>query len=562
MLRRRLIVCVCFGRLLFACSNPAFDSTLAAGPDSSAGSGSDSSAGSGSDSNAGSGSDSSAGSGGADTPSQAGAASETASGGAAGDGGADTTLTGGTAPSGAGSAGNVGSAGPPVTVSGGGDGPVTVPGGGDVTSVVTSPLILTPSFDPSIYDYYVRCAAGDNALTVTSTDGNGTASQQLTLTPDQLAAVDSRYWIHCLPSDFPTITVTRGGTPTPGYYLVNSSLYGTVLDTNGVPVWYTRGSAAINVALLAPNTLSLMPNYKPDLGNDSTTPFEILSLTSDSVTTVASPDGQTDVHEFETLANGDHLLFTAPLTTGVDLTGLQSFGADSAILDCKVLELSPSGDVVWSWLASDHVDPARESLEPLAMTALSTDFVDVFHCNSIAVDDIGNLMISMREANAVFYVNRSTGQVEWKLGGTAYNKDGAALIAVQGDSQTTFSMQHDARFLPNGDVSLFDDHGAGPGVARGIEYAIDHVAGVATPVFQFLGTAASLYQGSFRRYADGASVIGWGYVPTDPRTFTEVDATGKDVFDVAFGAGNVSYRAVKVPLSDLDIGLLRSASGK
>jgi hypothetical protein len=55
---------------------------------------------------------------------------------------------------------------------------------------------------------------------------------------------------------------------------------------------------------------------------------------------------------------------------------------------------------------------------------------------------------------SVYYVDRTTGTVLWKLGGTPYNKDGATYIEVTGDPQTTFRMQHDARFLPNGDISL------------------------------------------------------------------------------------------------------------
>ena len=230
--------------------------------------------------------------------------------------------------------------------------------------------------------------------------------------------------------------------------------------------------------------------------------------------------------------------------------------------DVEIQEIDPSGKLVWSWLASDHIDPVQESLEPMSETVAGTSLVDVFHVNAIDVDGLGNLLVSARHANALFYVDRSSGNVVWKLGGTAYNKDGASHIEVVGDPQTTFNMQHDGRFLPNGDVSLFDDHGATAGVARGVEYAIDYDDGTATPVFQFSGVAQSEYEGSFRRYSDGESVIGWGYVATDPRVVTEVNASGQDVLDIAFSGGESSYRAVKVPLTQVDIALLRAATAK
>jgi len=486
-------------------------------------------------------------------------------------GGSAGSQTGGSSSSGAagdglgGASGNASAAGgtarsdPGTAGEAGGTSVIELP---TVTSLVTSPLELTPSFSSSIADYYVRCAAGDNALTVTTTEADEPHVQTLTLSPNQATTIAGQYWIRCLPPDFPGIVMKRPGSPTPGYYLVNSTTYAIVFDTHGVPVWYAHGSAVSNVDSPFPNSVSLMPNYASGAGNDSTSPFEVRSLATNLVTRVASPSGLTDLHELRALANGDYLLYTTPLTAGIDLTGLQAYGANATIADCEIEELDPSGNLVWSWLASAHVEAARESLEQAPEMAGSTPVIDVFHCNSIEPDPGGNLLISMRHTNALYYIDRATGQVLWKLGGTAYNKDGAALIAVQGDSETTFSMQHDARFRPNGNISLFDDHGAAPGVARGMEYAIDHDAGIATPVFQFLGTAASLYEGSFRRYDDGESVVGWGYVPTDARFLTEVDAQGNDVFDLTFSTSEVTYRAVKVPLTQLDIGLLRSTSGE
>jgi hypothetical protein len=273
---------------------------------------------------------------------------------------------------------------------------------------------------------------------------------------------------------------------------------------------------------------------------------------------VGSP---TDLHEFRLLPNGDHLIFTYVMKTGVDLTGLQAFGAGETMVDVQIQELDPGGDLVWTWNASDHIDPVQESLEPAADTVNGATVIDVYHLNAIDVDAAGNLLVSSRHANAVFYVNKATGTVLWKLGGTTYNKDGASHIAVVNDPESTFSMQHDARFRPNGDVSLFDDHGAGEGLARGVEYAVDFTAGTATPVFQYLGLGQSQYEGSFRRDSDGESVIGWGYVANDPRIITEINAAGQDVFDVA-SSGTNSYRAIKVPVAQLDIGLLRANTAK
>ncbi len=435
----------------------------------------------------------------------------------------------------------------------------------DVVAIGVSPLTLIPSFSPAIHDYYVRCNSGHNSVTVTVTDGSGSQSTSPDLVEDEEIDVRGEYWIRCLPHDFPMIGVAThpdAGTPTPGWYLVNNGAYAIVLDTNGTPVWYARGTSASDVDALTPNAISFMPDSMGPFSYSSGTRFEIHALDTLTVKTVMAVGSPTDTHDFRLLPNGDHLLLTYPIESNVDLTGLQAFGSDATIADCEVQEIDPAGNLVWSWRAIDHVDPTQESSEPSVLNVNGASIVDVFHFNSIDVDAKGNLLLSARHTNAIFYVDRATGKVLWKVGGSAYNKDGAAHIQIVGDPQTAFNMQHDARFLANGDISLFDDHGATPGVARGVEYTIDLAAGTAAVVFQFSGVAQSQYEGSFRRYPDGESVIGWGYVATDPRVVTEINAAGEDVLDITFGGGSPSYRAVKVPLSQLDIGVLRATTAK
>jgi hypothetical protein len=433
-----------------------------------------------------------------------------------------------------------------------------------VTSISVSPLALVPTFSPDVQDYYVRCAAGTNEVHVEVTDAVGTTTTTYDLVPDQALVIRDQYWIRCLPPDFPTITTSSpsGKSPTPGYYLLNSTAYGMVLDTRGTPIWYARGSSPANVDAQQTNLISLMPASTAPFGTSPTSDFELHALGAETTTSVRAVGSPTDGHEFRLLSNGDALVFTYPIRADVDLAGLESFGDDELMADCEIQEIDPTGKVVWSWLASDHVDPVTESLEPGVDSLNGQPLIDAFHCNSIDVAANGDLLISMRQTNAVFYVDRGTGDVVWKLGGTAVNKDGAACIRLVDDPEVDFNLQHDARFLPNGDISLFDDHGAGLGVARGVEYAIDHDAGTATVAWQFLGMNASAFEGSFRRYLDGESVIGWGGNAPDTRVVTEVDSDGNDVFDVSFAPQVSPYRAVKVPLSRLDIGMMRVTAGR
>ncbi len=86
--------------------------------------------------------------------------------------------------------------------------------------------------------------------------------------------------------------------------------------------------------------------------------------------------------------------------------------------------------------------------------------------------------------------------------------------------------------------------------------------GQATVAWQHKGAVSSSATGSFRISADGSRVIGWGLGGTPDLAFTEVDVNGNDLLDFDFTDGNATYRAIKVPLSAFDLGVLRSAAGQ
>ena len=122
-------------------------------------------------------------------------------------------------------------------------GPVTLRvEGAQLGDVTTSGLRLTPSFTASTTDYVLRCHPGANTIGITLTGASGgvvrvgslsgtQVSSSVTLEENQalvLEATDpsgeatTSYWIRCLPSDFPALTVTKPGSPPPGWYLTGN----------------------------------------------------------------------------------------------------------------------------------------------------------------------------------------------------------------------------------------------------------------------------------------------------------------------------------------------------
>ncbi len=492
-------------------------------------------------------------------------------------------------------------------------------------------LTLVPAFSPSVHDYYVRCAAGANALTVSMAASSGALSslsqpaasppavaQTLSVTVTENQAIvaiatqgtaSTDYWVRCLPHDFPMLEMTahpEAGAPPAGYYLVGnltpttSGGYAMALNGDGVPVWYyamPAGLGAADVDSVVSGAMSFMP-YSATAAEQ----FEIHQLSPESKSTIAPTGYVTDVHELRMLPSGNYLVLSYPLKSGVDLTGLsvastgdggvESLGPDSTIQDCAVVEFDPSGTVVSTWLASDHFDPAQDSTLPLTgfgPGATSPDggvVYDVFHCNSIDVDPAnGNLLVSAREMDSIFYVDRPTGKVLWKMGGAVASKDLATYVSVP----DPFFRQHDARLLPgwssscaggSGQISLFDDETEKPGPARGVVYDVvvgggdggapgcdggtpldGGTPGQATLAWQYKGQLSTTATGSCRISPDGSRVIGWGLGGTPNLAFTEVDVNGNDLLDFSFPDGNSTYRAIKVPLIAFDLGVLRSTAG-
>jgi len=471
-----------------------------------------------------------------------------------------------------------------------------------LASLAVSPLALSPQFSPSTFDYVLRCAAGSNAVTIDATAVPGgsvrlvapvttppssSQSNAVSLTENQAAIVEAtdgqgqaaRYWIRCLPHDFPPINVTlhpTAGSPTPGWYVTanipasGTRSYAMILDTNGTPVWYKRPSqgSALDVTPLGHDTVAFMSTTATAFTTDPASAFDVYNLDNHQTSQVRTVGVPTDLHEFRRLPNGDTLLLSYPLKGGVDLTGLPATpapGPNSTIADCEVQEVDPQGNLVFKWDASDHIDPVTETTLAPSSTVGGQTVYDVFHCNSVDESPSGDLLVSARHLNAVFDIRRSDGKIVWKMGGKPVNKDGAQIITITNYSGGSLALQHDARFLPNGDVSVFDDQ-SGHGAAQALELAIDFNAGTAHPVFQFGSPRNESTQatGSFRRYSDGHSVIGWGIITfggINDMLFSEVDAAGNDVIDAAFGTGDSAYRVVKAPSARFDINVLRRTAG-
>jgi hypothetical protein len=469
---------------------------------------------------------------------------------------------------------------------------------GSLRDLAVSPGALVPPFARDAHDYGVVCAAGDNSwhiaappvpgatVTIAGADGSGNLvvheNDLVDITVQFPGGSTDHYFVRCLPHDFPTLAVDRPDDPTPGWYLLSSGLgaapgtgsYALILDDHGAPVWYHKTpQTVIDVKRLPNGHLAWTPLLGGAFGVNPTGAYEERNLDASLVRTWATVGTPTDHHELLPLSNGNMLMASYHFRSNVNVSALgASFTSPANVVDAWIQEIRPDGTVAWEWHSEDHIAVAETRAQVDGVTIVfgtaQGPVVDLVHLNSLDADPVtGNVVVSGRHVDAVFEIRRNPGglddgKVLWKLGGSAPTDPATKDLTLVGDALDGPRRQHDARILPNGHISLFDNETSHAGApARGAEYALDLGAGSATLVWQYARPdgANSPAQGSTRRLTDGSSVVNWG-VFTD--AFVDLEPFGHLALAVQQMPQGYSYRVVKEPKASFDVAALRQNAGK
>src|SRR5215217_694902 len=201
-----------------------------------------------------------------------------------------------------------------------------------------------------------------------------------------------------------------------------------------------------------------------------------------------------------------------------------------------------SGEVLFEWHSLEHVG-LDETYATVSQDG-SPGF-DYLHANSIEVDYDNNLLISARETFAVYKIDRDAGEVMWRLGG---KKSDFGM-----GEGTRFAFQHDARRLPDGTISIFDNgttifHG-------GLPEAVEESRAIVLELNEEQMSASLVreYTHPDKQYADAAGnaqvlnngdvFVGWGRA----LAISEFSHDGKLLFDLRLQPENRSYRAFRFP---------------
>lgn len=243
-----------------------------------------------------------------------------------------------------------------------------------------------------------------------------------------------------------------------------------------------------------------------------------------------------DLHEL-TLTERDTALVVSYRTRTWDLTSVGG-RTDGQVIDSVVEEIDvASGEVLLHWSGLDHI-PLSESDVPVALAGDGP--WDHLHVNGVAVDEDGNLIVTARSSQAVYKIDRSTGEVLWKLGG------GASTLVLGVGARCNWP--HDAHPTGAGVYRIFDN-GANVGMegyeSRVVWIHADPARGVATHVRQITHPEhlSSSVEGNAQGLPNGNTLVGWGRAGR----ISEFSADGELLFDAMTPDGNgwTTYRVFR-----------------
>lgn len=241
-----------------------------------------------------------------------------------------------------------------------------------------------------------------------------------------------------------------------------------------------------------------------------------------------------DAHDF-ILLDEDHYIAESYFEKTVNNIPSQLNPVKDAKVVAAIIQEVKNGQVIWEWQSTDHPELYLTSQESNKFSD-NNETDDYAHLNSVFIDPRdNNLICSFRHMNQILKINRQTGDIIWRLGGT--NSD----FPLTNDQK--FYRQHDVTLADNNQTLLIFDNGSSvhrPNT-RIVEFKLDEVNKTVTG-FNAVTAPDNIFadaMGSVQKRGN-TYFIGWGLVPQ----VTEMDVNSGEIkFDMKMK--NPSYRAFK-----------------
>jgi len=460
---------------------------------------------------------------------------------------------------------------------------------------------LTPAYSAKISDYTTRCSAPVKVSVKSSRSEpvsvdrasfkSGAFSKFVLLKPGQgfsLRVGNGKkaftQWVRCLPDDFPLWQTKRssGSTvqllllaptmyldifrlPLPKRLVKEKNRYVIISDGNGVPVWWYKDPVAApwDVQLISSSSLA-WSHFKWYNESSVDAYYQRFNWEGKKLGRIQSPAPKPDYREAAKTVDGNYFMISseprdcpAQIKECVDLS---AYGgpAQATVVDSVIEKVSPSGKWLWKWSTRNHLDPseAQRWIRPPRSSTISTLLPDgrigwrLFHINAVKEHGSG-ILFSARHGDAIYRIKQSSGQVDWKIGGTETKQS----IPMQSNTSRgmPFVGPHDIRVLPDGTFTAYDN-----GIKLRAPTAVHfRVQGrIATQLARTSDAAAdlSICCGSAQLLQSGNWLINQG----GGSRITEISVSGSQLFSLTLPDKLFSYRVQEISQSQLAVSRLRS----
>lgn len=351
------------------------------------------------------------------------------------------------------------------------------------------------------------------------------------------------------------------------YGFSSQAMYGQpgalILDNEGNPVWFRPLSSPnlMNtdfrmqildckpVLTFWQGTLATPPAYTnaPPGSSEPGSCYYILDNTYAVIKTISAKKGFTsDIHEF-LLTPNNTALFLSTKAVPMDLT---PYGGpkDGYVQDFAIQEINlHTNKLVFFWSALDHI-PLTDTYEPASSATSSNNIWDAYHLNSIGLtDSVDDILVSGRSTWTIYRINKPTGTIVWQLGGKQSN------FTIESGAE--FSWQHDARFLSNNRISMFDDNSDGssdagpPSHGLILQLDLDNMNAFLYRSYYHDPNITVASQGNLQTLANGNKFVGWGqsqyYSEYKKAGNTENNPALNLLYDAQMPSSNYTYRAYR-----------------
>ena len=316
------------------------------------------------------------------------------------------------------------------------------------------------------------------------------------------------------------ISVHTSGRQSPGYFLISGVYDDSVglVDNSGRFLFGRQTGPTVNMQPTPSGGYSYFDGYLQAyvVVDSKFDPIDTVAVTSPYVT---------DFHEGYQTEDGRFILLGTE-TRVIDMSRVVPGGVpDATVIGAVVQELDRQRNLTFEWRSLDHV-PVTESTIDVDITQIRIDYL---HANTFVEDSDRNFLISCRNTDQIIKVDRATGTVLWRLGGSAALRSDFTFVNDTENGFSGFSHQHTPIVTRSGELMVFDNGNlkAQP-FARVVAYKLDHTARTATKTWEYRPPKDVVVptMGSVQELPNGNILIGWG-TNSDRIVATEVDRSGK-----------------------------------